>query len=1235
MAPRRRSSPPRRQTKTLTGFIKSKLFPSNRPDQGGTLRPNDETDSAYNDLRIDPDQLTGGNPPKDKPLSSELPLPKVRMSGGNNKDDHERRSRRWGTPRRSHPDSRFIEDLDGYGSSSAASVTSPPSTKRQRGSGKGKGKGKLLDQFPFSAKTASSPELVLSPPPPEPPTTTTSEILRAKEETRRQRRSLKESGDWLGVQGADPWTGEMAALTPTDTVSSDTTPASAGRLLAGLVSRRRAAGAEYKRARDVEAAGRDRVRAARELGKLEKIERLKEDARDRLAGASRRWVQRREQWSTIAEPNLSPIAQSIDSRNNVDGNGAPAKAIPNFSRPTNNSRESFGQGEEFIQQPALVRNQSTDTIIHNTLDGPKAIPEERQDPGPSNQSPKGKKHFLWTQHRRLTDPGGLVRDPAAGITSSATDRIQASQEHSRSDHFTDLVIPDSHLHLLSPEPGEGPGTRSNSTGKGTTLSHPQSLAHGETEEHEQSKPHDTNATTATSSQSTSKGPTKPRSILRKPVQSQSGPANPDMVKTKQVPQMPSLSPNLQPSHNHEDVPGEMDLAAPRGEQRQAVASPMNEIIKDRVEIKQAPADTLSPHNADRKENRHCHSLPSEDMGGTPQHTMNRHESNVPGQKSVSTPIITITGCDRGQQSRRCSSPPPWALPAFQADATEDRSDDPATPTSSPLPPTERNNSFQADSVVTTTDDEEAATEQREYQTSLVPRPSSPQSPPRKDSPSSAPGPETQKTDTTSTRTANSEGLVSPGTAVTQSTSSPVFTNAAHLLETVILEAVSEVEDHDAVQQKMSGGMPEEMTVTQTVSSPGIANGKVDQREEGKQGGVAITPEAAQERQKLTVGDEWKTDIDTQAETGTDGAMNNARSTLSPDTAHFETLVKPRGHLTSLIREAARTAVPNGRTAQAADTTTNCSHRRGDNHPDSSGPVAVATSRDGSPSPSPQNKHKRVHFRSRARVTAETTPKGDARANSVKSRDNEKRNSSAVSPSEEAEKGLQLVLQRKLEDEIQRQRDEKRRAQMRPDEEQGPRLHQASQKEIPEETDPPRWFPPRIIAPPAPTRVAPRPPARVGGADTDKGTDARSKLLGPPPDTTAPNSRLPEKSSSSVESDFEMNKTTMTATATKAYSTGNYSSSNCSNEDAAAAAAEGANTDPSFALEALEASFLLLLAVADAWWIAARPALDPTSELWHRCRARRITCADLCVLVLACCFCVAVAIVVWGVGVVLR
>ena len=172
---------------------------------------------------------------------------------------------------------------------------------------------------------------------------TAAEQLRAREEVRQARRSLKASGDWLGVQGADPWTGEVAVLTPTDTVSSDTTTPSARHLLATLAGHRKLAERACDYARDQEALGQDRVRAARARGKLQKMERRKEellrqqqqkqqvtaggggDSGDAEASGgggglgtmvARRWKQRKGQWSSIAEPNLSPIPQSVNNSAN-------------------------------------------------------------------------------------------------------------------------------------------------------------------------------------------------------------------------------------------------------------------------------------------------------------------------------------------------------------------------------------------------------------------------------------------------------------------------------------------------------------------------------------------------------------------------------------------------------------------------------------------------------------------------------------------------------------------------------------------------------------------------------------------------------------------------------------------------------------------------------------------------------------------------------------------------------
>lgn len=171
------------------------------------------------------------------------------------------------------------------------------------------------------------------------------ELLRAKEQVRRQRRDLRASGDWLGVQGSDPVTGEPEVLTPLDTptASSSGSSSAARRLLEGLAGRRRNAEAELARAREQEEQGRLCVRDAREArhrAKLESIENRKEGvrARQRAASASaaldgdgdggedaggasegdvaRTLRQHGDQWSSLAEPNLSPIAQSVNSSAN-------------------------------------------------------------------------------------------------------------------------------------------------------------------------------------------------------------------------------------------------------------------------------------------------------------------------------------------------------------------------------------------------------------------------------------------------------------------------------------------------------------------------------------------------------------------------------------------------------------------------------------------------------------------------------------------------------------------------------------------------------------------------------------------------------------------------------------------------------------------------------------------------------------------------------------------------------
>lgn len=75
------------------------------------------------------------------------------------------------------------------------------------------------------------------------PGTHSQQLYLERREKRRQRRSLKESGDYLGVQGINPRTGELDAITPSS--SSNTSSQQLGPLARAVQDRR----AAYERAR--------------------------------------------------------------------------------------------------------------------------------------------------------------------------------------------------------------------------------------------------------------------------------------------------------------------------------------------------------------------------------------------------------------------------------------------------------------------------------------------------------------------------------------------------------------------------------------------------------------------------------------------------------------------------------------------------------------------------------------------------------------------------------------------------------------------------------------------------------------------------------------------------------------------------------------------------------------------------------------------------------------------------
>lgn len=131
------------------------------------------------------------------------------------------------------------------------------------------------------------------------------ELFHAKQAARQRRRSLKESGDYLGVTGVNPYTSEMDVLTPT--TSSD--EASPSYLMANPQLLRLAERAQLAR-EEFEHAQRELQHRCQQ-DKQDKVERRKEAVRLTQQGV--KWRRGDGHWSSVAEPTLSAIAQSQPS----------------------------------------------------------------------------------------------------------------------------------------------------------------------------------------------------------------------------------------------------------------------------------------------------------------------------------------------------------------------------------------------------------------------------------------------------------------------------------------------------------------------------------------------------------------------------------------------------------------------------------------------------------------------------------------------------------------------------------------------------------------------------------------------------------------------------------------------------------------------------------------------------------------------------------------------------------
>jgi hypothetical protein len=143
--------------------------------------------------------------------------------------------------------------------------------------------------------------------------TNTRSIIEAQK-SRQERRSLKRSGDFLGVQGINPQTGQLDVLTPTD--SESTASLEITQRLSNIKHTLKKAKHAYKQAQiqSKRAALATMLEIEEEKARL-RLER--KESLSRKINRGLRWRRHTKQWSSAQEPALSPIAQSQRSKSPV------------------------------------------------------------------------------------------------------------------------------------------------------------------------------------------------------------------------------------------------------------------------------------------------------------------------------------------------------------------------------------------------------------------------------------------------------------------------------------------------------------------------------------------------------------------------------------------------------------------------------------------------------------------------------------------------------------------------------------------------------------------------------------------------------------------------------------------------------------------------------------------------------------------------------------------------------
>ncbi|KAM0344330.1 hypothetical protein ACHAPU_007688 [Fusarium lateritium] len=160
---------------------------------------------------------------------------------------------------------------------------------------------------------------------------------KAKRRAREERESLRESGDYLGVQGINPQTGVLDLTSDSgESILSTKTEQKLRRLEARA---KHASSAAEKKEAEIEIV---KVHLDQDVKKLRNLERTKKEL---PLPATGKWRRGTHQWSSVQEPDLSPIAQS--------------HRIPStFSGPQSHQSHDMAEGELIDLSPPLDHKHS-------------------------------------------------------------------------------------------------------------------------------------------------------------------------------------------------------------------------------------------------------------------------------------------------------------------------------------------------------------------------------------------------------------------------------------------------------------------------------------------------------------------------------------------------------------------------------------------------------------------------------------------------------------------------------------------------------------------------------------------------------------------------------------------------------------------------------------------------------------------------------------------------------------